>query len=251
MPSTSAGVPPPVTPPPVAAPPLTSPSVRAGMALIPGGGFIMGAPEGAGASDEHPQHKVWLDAFYLDTDEVSVEEYRKFCAQTDRPMPEQPDWSSPRHPVVNVSWHNADAFCRHRGQRLPTEAQWERGALCGGTRRKSDAPLVGNMVTTDPLMKSQTAGSPWPVGTKGPNPCGFFDSVGNVWEWVSDWYSANYYDQSPRRNPAGPAQGEEKVLRGGAVLSPAAALTGTFREKFSADYGAEDRGFRCAAPASD
>jgi formylglycine-generating enzyme required for sulfatase activity len=72
---------------------------------------------------------------------------------------------------------------------------------------------------------------------------------GNVWEWVSDWYSGTYYSQSPRRNPSGPRSGEEKVLRGGAFDSPMAALTAATRDKYAPDYGEDNRGFRCAVTA--
>ena len=234
------------------APPLAPMAAAqdADMGLIPGGPFTMGASEPGGNVDEYPAHEVTLSPFWIEAREVTVELYSKFCAQTQRRFPRQPAGSSPRHPVVSVTWSDAQAYCRHQDRRLPTEAEWERAARCGSKMR---APNGG-----PPFFKAtmwfadNSEEHAHPVGTKllPPNGCGLSDAYGNVWEWVADWYSASTYDNSPRRDPRGPRSGEEKVLRGGAFDSPPEAMTATFREKFSPDYGAENRGFRCARSAS-
>ena len=231
--------------PALAAPPGQAPDAPAwvpspepaGLVSIPGGPFLMGAGEPGGNADEYPAHEVLLSSYSIEAREVTVEAYRGFCAETRRKFPPQPSWSTPRHPVVSVTWHEAQAYCRHEGRRLPTEAEWDRAARCASPWRYP----YGRPQSREPSDQAH------PVGTNPPGRCGLFDSYGNVWEWVSDWYSATYYDNSPKRDPHGPRSGEEKVLRGGAFDSPPEALAATFRDKFSPDYGAENRGFRCAA----
>jgi formylglycine-generating enzyme required for sulfatase activity len=240
-PSTIPNAPP--APPPTPAGTAAAPA--ADLAAIPGGPFTMGASAPGGSPDEYPAHKVILPPFSLETREVTVESYRKFCAETGRKPPPQPGWSSPQHPVVSVTWRDAQDYCRRKGRRLPTEAEWERAARCGAALRyaNGDSPQSINPYA---WSVENSGGRAHAVATRLPGSCSLLDAYGNVWEWTADWYSANYYDNSPERDPRGPRYGEEKVLRGGAFDSPLAALGATFRDKFSPDYGAENRGFRCA-----
>jgi formylglycine-generating enzyme required for sulfatase activity len=229
---------------PAVPPPLDSASGET--VAIPGGPFRMGAGSPGGSPDEYPAHEVVLSPFSIDTHDVTVAQYREFCARTHRPFPRQPSGSTPRHPVVSVRWGDAQAYCRHRGRRLPTEAEWERAARCGAGSRYpfGDQP---HFLEFYAWFAGDSGGQAHPVGLKPTAGCGLSDAYGNVWQWTADWYSAYYYDNSPRSNPTGPRSGEEKVLRGGAFDSPPEALAGTFRDKSSPDYGAENRGFRCAA----
>jgi sulfatase modifying factor 1 len=193
------------------------------MVLIPPGYFTMGSPEGKGEKDEHPAHRVWISALYMDQYLVTFDRYDRFCDATGRQKP--PDgyilskgpslkWGRGQRPVFNLTWKEADAYCQWAGGRLPTEAEWEKAAR-GGTDLpyfwgKDAGPAVHYAwYGENSLYKT------WPVGQLKPNPYGLYDIVGNLWEWVSDWYSTDSYAESPGRNPAGPEEGKLKVLRGG------------------------------------
>ena len=143
----------------------------------------------------------------------------------------------PREPVIYVSWNDAVAFCRwlsakeNAAYRLPTEAEWEYAARAGTTTRyvSGDDPesllRVANVLDASarqrfPSLKLGTRGSDGfamlaPVGSLQPNSFGLCDMHGNVWEWCSDWYDANYYRDSPTRDPQGPPAGRMRVFRGG------------------------------------
>ncbi|MEZ5378726.1 MAG: formylglycine-generating enzyme family protein [Acidimicrobiales bacterium] len=133
------------------------------------------------------------------------------------------------HPVVHISWNDALAFCEWAGGRLPTEAEWEyaaRGGRVGssfpwGDELEPDGEHMMNVFQGD-FPGNNTAADGWggtsPVGSYPPNGFGLYDVTGNVWEWCSDWFSADWYQQSPVDDPQGPATGQAKVMRGGSYL---------------------------------
>ncbi len=181
------------------------------MMLVPGGTFIMGAPDGD--SDEKPQHEVYIDSFYIDEHEVTVRQYKKFMAATGHPKPLYwlPDYDKPDDPVVGVSWQDAVDYARWAGKRLPTEAEWEYAAR--GSNQQEPYPW-GNTANTQ--NANYLSFGLLPVKSLKPNSYGIYDMIGNVWEWCADWYDSDYYATSPKRNPKGPLNGTHKVLRGGA-----------------------------------
>ena len=134
------------------------------------------------------------------------------------------------HPVVHVSWRDADAYCRWAGRRLPTEAEWEyasRGGLDGARYPWGDELLDDTSAWrtniwqgTFPYHNELDDGylTTAPVRTFSPNSFGLWQTVGNVWEWCADWYDPVYYSRSPMDNPRGPAGGSVRVLRGGSYL---------------------------------
>lgn len=218
------------------------------MVLIPAGEFQMGSLEGE--RDEYPRHMVYLDAYYIDKHEVTVGQYKDFAKDAGRAMREQESWSTDRHPIVNVDWHDADAYCKWAGGRLPTEAEWEKAAR-GGTNTTysfaDDKSKLGEYAWYSGNSNRQAH----PVGQKKANQYGLYDMHGNVWEWVSDWYYEDYYRNSPEKNPQGPDSGSLRGLRGGAWLH--GNLRAAARYWNFPDYDPTDHynGFRCVVPAQD
>lgn len=215
------------------------------MVLVPAGYFNMGSPEGKGNKDEHPQHKVWVGAFYMDRYLVTFDQYDKFSEATGRdPVPDN-GWGRGKNPVINIKWGDADAFCKWAGKRLPTEAEWERAAR-GGT---DSAYFFGD---DDSQLKDyawyadNSGDKAQPVGLKQPNPLGLYDMVGNVWQWVNDWYAQDYYNQSPAQNPPGPDSGDYKVLRGGSWNINSDYLQSAHRGMDEPDHQDDSDGCRCA-----
>ena len=205
-----------------------TPPVPEGMVLIPAGEFSMGDHHNAGSSDEKPVHTVYLDAYYIDKDEVTNAQYATFlndygknedakghqflaigssyCLIEKVGGTYQPKAGYENHPVVVVSWYGAAAYAQFHGKRLPTEAQWEKAARGGLVGKKYPN---GDTISHDDANYSGTGGrDTWnntsPVGSFPPNGYDLYDVAGNVWEWCADEYNSGYYSQSPKENPLGP-----------------------------------------------
>ena len=181
---------------------------------IPAGKFTMGSNE---SDDEKPTHTVSLDRYYIGKYEVTVGQFRKFCIATGTAMPEQPNWNSrDDHPVVNVTWNDAKAYCDWAGLRLPTEAEWEKVAR-GSDGGKYPWGSAWDAAKCNSGEDRDSYSNTSPVGSfsSGVSPYGAYDMAGNVWEWCHDWYGENYYDSSPSSNPTGPSSSGYRVLRGG------------------------------------
>jgi formylglycine-generating enzyme required for sulfatase activity len=235
------------------------------MLLVPKGKFTMG--RSGGALDESPAHVVNLDDFYIDKYEVTNALYNT-CVNTGICQPPTSIASSSRpsyfgnaqfnsYPVLYVSWNMVEKFCEWRGARLPTEAEWEKAA------RGTDGRIYpwGNVFNGNVLNFCDTnCPRAWankqyndgyadtaPVGSypQGQSPYGVLDMSGNVYEWVADWYSENYYAVSPSTNPTGLNFGQDRVMRGGA-WSDAAGTSSTSRVHFSPSSSFDFAGFRCA-----
>lgn len=215
------------------------------MALIPAGYFLMGSPSGKGNNDEHPQHKVWVSAFYMDKYLVTFEEYDKFCEATGRDPAQDNGWGRGKNPVVNIKWSDADAYCHSVGKRLPTEAEWEKAAR-GGTDTDYFFGDDPGQLKDYAWYADNSNDRVQPVGQKKPNPYGLYDIVGDVWEWVNDYYGESYYDESPAQDPQGPNGGEYRVLRGGSWSINADYLESAHRGMDEPDHQDTSDGCRCA-----
>jgi formylglycine-generating enzyme required for sulfatase activity len=183
--------------------------------ILPGS-FQMGCSPGdaGGRDDEKPRHQVTLTkGFWLGQTVVTVGAYKRFAEGTGKAMPEtprfNPGWSNEQMPMVNVSWDDAQAYCAWAGGRLPTEAEWEYAGRAG-SREARYGPLDDVA-----WYNRNSGGQTHPVGEKRANGFGLYDMLGNVLEWVHDWYDQNYYQNSPAQDPPGPASGQFRVLRGG------------------------------------
>ncbi len=265
--------------------------MSASMVLVPAGEFLMGTPESSGAlSDEHPQRRILVSAFWIDRYEATNAEYLRFVEETGHPAPAHrtPNltlWRENRpaaeihdHPVVNVSWQDAAAFCRWAGKRLPTEAEWEKAARGPDGRRypwgntwdysraNSASYWVGHTVEFKDreewldfwkrgegarIVASQGVKGEvltLPVGSfpDGTSPYGLHDMAGNVSEWVADYYNPYYYVRAPLSDPPGPPPTILKSLRGGSWLKPASGMRSAYRDYGEPDSRMTGVGFRCA-----
>jgi formylglycine-generating enzyme required for sulfatase activity len=274
---------------------IVSPSwvtpAQADMALIPAGDFLMGAPAGEDAfSDEQPQRFVNLRSFWIDRYEVTNAQYLEFVDATGHRAPANANtavtlWEAGRpiagieqHPVVNVSWEDAVAYCRWAGKRLPTEAEWEKAARGNDARRYPwgngwDPSLANSASYWAGRTVEFAGGEEWqafwvkgegarisrergikgevltlPVGSfpGGISPYGLHDMAGNAAEWVQDWYEPYYYLNAPLSDPQGPAGIVLKAMRGGSWLKPARSLRTTDRDYGYPDDRPSGAGFRCA-----
>jgi formylglycine-generating enzyme required for sulfatase activity len=232
--------------------------IREEMVSIPAGPFIRGTD--AGGFDEKPQRTIMLPAFAIDRYETTNFQYQQFATATGHRKAGPPSryaknmakMREVNQPVVYVSWEDADAYCRWKGKRLPTEAEWEKAM------RGTDGRLWpwGNV--------EQANGANWARVQDGfdvtarvgsfktdQSPYGIMDGAGNVMEWVEDWYSENYYKEAPEQNPPSPEHGVYRVLRGGGYTTTGGDIRITSRSKMVPDFRDETIGFRCAVSGGE
>jgi formylglycine-generating enzyme required for sulfatase activity len=211
---------------------------------IPPGTFMMGcSPGDRGCNDnETPSHRVAISkGFWMGQTEVTVGAFRRFRSSYGMPPPPRfdPGWANDDMPIINVSWDDARDWCRWAGGRLPTEAEWEYAARGGSTEAR-----YGN-IDRIAWHRNNSGNRAHVAAGKEANGFGLFDVLGNVWEWVNDWYDDKYYQNGPTQDPPGPASGQHRVLRGGSwYYSPdllrVSARTGAYPLALS-----DNIGFRC------
>lgn len=193
------------------------------MVFVEGGSFLMGSEDGE--PEEQPVHKVIVGSFHIAKYEVTVAQYREFCKETGRAMPETPKWGwQDTAPIVNVSWNDAHAYSKWLAQktgqpyRLPTEAEWEFAAR-GGVKTKKFRFSGSNKLEEVGWFDKNANKKVQPVGEKAPNELGLYDMSGNTWEWVNDWFGDEYYSKSPEKDPQGPPRGSMRVMRSGSWIN--------------------------------
>lgn len=207
-------------------------------------------PWALGSRTSPPQRTIHLDTFDIDRTETSAGDYGK-CVDVgactaprcgkEKDEPER----RPDHPVVCVTWAQADAFCRWANKRLPTEAEWEKAARGRDGRRW---PWGNQDPTCDLANSADCSGKVKPVESTpgGASPYGVLNLSGNVYEWVADFYHRDYYAIGPERNPPGPFSGDRRVLRGGAFSYAPSELTAHGRTFADPTKSLDRVGFRCA-----
>ncbi len=188
-----------------------------GMVFIKGGCFVLG--NNFAQVDEAPEHEVCIDDFYLDRYEVTQDQWEKIMGFNPS------KFVGPNKPVEQITFYDAQEFAENLGCRLPTEAEWEYAARGHAQARY----FWGNMMDGDYAWFADNSNTQsHEVGKKKPNQFGVYDMMGNVWEWVADWYDAAY-PRGKQINPTGVIKGNFKVVRGGAFDSSAGALRITNR----------------------
>ena len=248
---------------------LASPSP---MVSIPAGWFLMGSvrkdddPYGLDTQfddTELPQKRIWLDAYAMDRDEVSLGEYLAFLRRQRREPPEElkhliwhvitvhamPDPVLTHWPALYLTWSDASDFCRTKGKRLPTEAEWEKAARgpdgglfpWGHATPDPELAIFGKYHAHEiPLVAAVDSGE------EGQSPYGLRHMAGNVAEWVRDWFGFDYYSVTPERNPPGPSSGRYRGVRGGSWKSKPTMLRTATRSGAPPDQRSPSIGFRCA-----
>ncbi len=244
---------------------------------VPEGEFLMGSSQESldAIENELPQHKVFLDAYWIDQTEVTNAMYSKCVeagscsapvsnkSQTRDSYYNNPEYNN--YPVIWVSWEDAVTYCAWAGRRLPTEAEWEKAARGTEGKRYSwgnERPLGIRANYCDKNCsfdwKDQAVDDRYadtaPVNEykDGKSPYGTLNMSGNVWEWVADWYDEAYYASSPNRNPTGPSRpttGEKRVVRGGSWNNDAKMLRSAVRSFDIPTTNGNNWGFRCARSA--
>jgi formylglycine-generating enzyme required for sulfatase activity len=216
--------------------------------LVPAGIFVKGDDL------ESPLRDIYLDSFYIDKYEVTISHYATFLEATGGARPPE-GWpqlhleSAGALPVVGVDWHDADAYCRWAGKRLPTESEWEKA---GRGEDGRNYPWGNEEPTPAHAIFGKSAEGPYtgglaPVDNRpvGKSPYGVYNLAGNASEWVSDWFAAGFVGGDVR-NPKGQENGTAKVIRGGGWYDPRERLNSSRRMHASPATRADDLGFRCA-----
>jgi formylglycine-generating enzyme required for sulfatase activity len=275
-----------------------APGVEMPFIRIPAGEFWMGSTEAEiknilaqnknlkeeWFTDSLPQHKVYLDEYWIGKYPVTVAQFTAFTNATGYKTAAEKQgfgrvwtgskwedvkgacWRQPggpgkgvenkrEHPVTQVCWEDAAAFCQWAanasGQllRLPSEAEWEKAARGADGRIYpwgNEAPDAGRCNFNLNVKDTTLVGKYSPQGD---SPYGCADMAGNVWDWVNDWYDGGYYKNSPGKNPPGPASGSSKVLRGGAWLNNWNRVRSAFRHDVDPTLMFNNYGFRCVRSA--
>jgi len=262
----------------------TSPIDGVKLVCVPAGEFLMGAAENdpLAQANEKPQHKVYLNAYWIDSTEVTNVNFGK-CLAAGVCHPKVYDETNPKTYIpysVHPDYQNYPAFlyefdaptnyCQWVGRRLPTEAEWEKAARgtdgrlypwgntldctranyysCEAATHNATPNPTGPRCGEQRLDCKTTPVDAYPAGA---SPYGALNMAGNVWEWVADWYQPNYYSNSPVRNPRGPTTGEYRVIRGGGANSVSQELRATERDSgMPVHYLDGQLGFRCAMDAN-
>ena len=243
-----------------AAPPTSTPPN--GMVLIPRGIYPMGShkslvelnPVDLFNTDRHvlgpenPAHNVDINTYYIDTHEVTHGDYMEFVKTTNKNKPRfwnDLNFNGHNQPIVGISWKEAQSYCKSKGSRLPTEAEWEKASR---GKRSINYPWGDEMPDSTKLNFNKELNKTAPVGSyeAGKSDYGVYDLSGNVAEWTYDWHLAEFYIFSSKTNPVGPQKSQYKVIRGGSWRNSFEDVSMTYRNATVPSTRSNTLGFRCA-----
>jgi formylglycine-generating enzyme required for sulfatase activity len=244
------------------------------LVYVPEGEFLMGAlpADGEAEANEKPQRLVSLDAYWIDQTEVTNAMFARFVEETGHQTDAERDnwayvyldetwtqmdgatWRHPNapdsnldglesYPVVQMSWHDANAYCKWAERRLPTEAEWEKAVRGSLTEEASRKYAWGNELPTN---ASQLDGIHKVASyANGISPYQAFDMSSNAWEWTADWHNEQYHQNTASHNPKGTG-GEEHTYRGGGFDNETSLIRATIRQRANPIFRVNLLGFRCA-----
>jgi len=239
------------------------------MVLIPSGFFKMGLNDGL--EDERPEHRVFLDSFYIDKYEVSAKDFSIFLNAKNNVKGYyldnkfgtlifngkfQPRTGLENFPINNVNWRAANEYCKWKDKRLPSEAEWEKAARGENAStypwgNQSPSPKLARYNQTWTKKTKHQVLIPVDTLEQGKSIYGLYNMAGNVKEWVDDWYDHEYYKEIDEyANPKGPIGGEFKVIRGGSWRDLKGFIYSSFRNNGASNSRMDDYGFRCARNVS-
>jgi iron(II)-dependent oxidoreductase len=237
------------------------------MVLVPAGEFLMGSDSWSGS--EKPAHIIYLDSFYIDQFEVSNTAFAEFLNEVGNQIEgvagkahwvEESDldlrihrvdavWQADQgwedHPMNEVTWFGARAFCEWRNAHLPSEAEWEKAArgTDGRTYPWGEEEPTCEMANFSGCYHTSVPVDSYPDWV---SPYGAYNMAGNVHEWTNDWYRVDYYANSPYENPSGPENGDYKVFRGASWFNGNFQTRTTYRYPKLPVLTYMANGFRCA-----
>ena len=248
-----------------AAPPYTDTSTGMEFVFVNGGCYQMGDSVGGGDPNERPVHEVCVSSFYLGKHEVTNAQFKKFRNNHNSGSSQGISLDDENLPVVNVSWEDAVAFSKWLSQetgqtyRLPTEAEWEYAARSGSNQSYfwGNNPNVACEYANVADLTAKKYRETWtafncddgyavssPVGSFKANGYGFYDILGNAWEWCQDIYNSEAYTKLPKDDPLYEGSGEYRVMRGGGWSNGPLGIRLSHRVGLSPDFGHHSLGFR-------
>ena len=216
------------------------------MVFVKGGSFQMGS--NSGLEDEKPVHSVTLSSYYIGKYEITQKQWRDVMGSD---LPLLVFKGCDDCPVEKLNYEEVQTFLAQlnaatgKNYRLPTEAEWE-FAERGGNASKNFTYSGSNEISEVAWYKDNSESKTHPVGKRKVNELGIYDMTGNVWEWCSDWYDANYYSTSPTQNPICSVIGSNHVARGGSWINTPVDCRITHRHGYTPSHRVSNLGFRVA-----
>jgi formylglycine-generating enzyme len=221
------------------------------MVYVSGGCFQMGNTFSGGVPSEKPVHQVCIDGFNMGKYLVTQAQWVALMGNNPSHFKE----CGGNCPVEQVSWKDVQEFIGKlndqtgKNYRLPYEAEWEYAARSGGKQEQWAGTSDMNELGAYAWFGDNSDKTTHPVGTRRPNGLGLYDMTGNVWEWCSDWFDADYYKKSPEKNPRGALSGSNHVMRGGSWGGTPGSVRAAYRVGGSPSFRDYLIGFRLVLPA--